>query len=453
MIKQEFSSFRDPSGFIYQEDGEIYRKINHIYKNDYDILINSGLYDKLISKKLMLPFSEITSKDTQAYKIIKPEKINFISYPYEWSFSQYKDAALLTLKIQKLALLHKMTLKDASAYNVQFHNGKPVFIDHLSFTQLDESKPWQGYKQFCQHFLAPITLMAKKDINLSNLMKNYIDGIPLDLASKLLPKFTNIGIITNIHMNAFFQNMYSSSQKEKSTIKNMNFQRHITLIEGLYQTIQDLKNPHIETEWGEYYKSTNYSDKSFAEKENTIKQFVKQLQNINMIWDLGANNGHFTKIASDNKIFSIAFDIDPIAVEKNYNAIKKEQQTNILPLVFDLLNPSPAIGWANKERENINNRSKPDLVMALALIHHLSISNNIPFDYIASYLKNLSPYLIIEFVDKQDSQVQKLLTSRDDIFPWYNQTQFEDTFKKYYNIIQKHNISNTQRTLYLLKIK
>jgi hypothetical protein len=150
MIKNT-ASFRDPSGYIYEENQEIFRVIKKSYQDNYDHLVSSGLYDELVEKNLLIPHCEVvnySSNHEDVYKIIKPTKIDYISYPYEWCFSQLKDAALTTLQIQKIAIKFGMSLKDASAYNIQFHNGKPLLIDTLSFEKL-EVKPWIAYDQFC----------------------------------------------------------------------------------------------------------------------------------------------------------------------------------------------------------------------------------------------------------------------------------------------------------------
>lgn len=456
MIK-DFSSFRDPSGYVYQKDGHIYRYVAPCYRDNYDLLMTSGLYDCLYNKKQLVGIKEVTPLSKGAYKLLEAEKINFISYPYEWSFSAYKDAALLTLKIQKQALLHGMSLKDASAYNVQFQSGKPIFIDTLSFEKLDETLPWKAYKQFCQHFLAPLALMSYKDVHLSALMKQYIDGIPLDLTARLLPFWVRPGIFINVRLNARFQDKYKDSGDIAAgqMRHNMSKEKHIALVEGLYNLIANLKKPNSHTEWENYYDITNYTEEAFEEKKKCITKYMKALSSVKQIIDLGANNGYFTRVALESypDAHALAFDIDVNAVEKNYNAIRKNNETNLLPLVLDLLNPSPAIGWANQERKNILERANADVVLALALIHHLCLSSNIPFDYAAQYLSLLAPYLIIEFISKEDTQVQKLLASREDIYSWYQQNEFEKAFTHYYEIIQQEKIKGSCRTIYLLKRK
>src|SRR5574338_267074 len=187
------SSFRDPSGYVYKDaSGNVMRYVSKEYADDYNFLMQSGLYNELVDAGLLIPHKEVTPKaiDANRHKLLQPEQIPFMSYPYEWSFSQLKDAALATIKTQQAALKHGMVLKDASAYNIQFYKGKPVLIDTLSFERYKTDEPWIAYRQFCQHFLAPLALAAYVDIRLLKLLRDYIDGVPLDLASELLPART-----------------------------------------------------------------------------------------------------------------------------------------------------------------------------------------------------------------------------------------------------------------------
>src|SRR5215216_6396727 len=210
------ASFRDPSGFLFARDGVLYRQVNRKYEQEYTRLMESGLYDKLVKAGLLVSHVEVDHAPAEAalaYKIIQPERVPFISYPYEWSFGQLKDAALATLSIQRRALKVGMSLKDASAYNIQFVRGKATLIDTLSFEIYKEGQPWVAYRQFCQHFLAPLALMATRDIRLNQLLRVYIDGIPLDLASELLPGKTrlNFGLLTHVHLHASAQKRYSGA--------------------------------------------------------------------------------------------------------------------------------------------------------------------------------------------------------------------------------------------------
>lgn len=448
------SSFRDPSGFLFRHDGKIFRQINHVYKDNYDQLMDSGLYKGLIEEKLLIPHEEVSpdyAPKEGAYKVIRPEQLGYISYPYEWCFSQLQDAALATLKVQNTALQFDMSLKDASAYNIQFHKGKPIFIDTLSFEKAVLDKPWVAYRQFCQHFLAPLSLMSYTDVRLNQLLKIYIDGMPLDLASSLLPMKTSFkfSLLSHIHLHAKSQKNYSNKEIKKKNRK-MSRLGFLGLMNSLEKAVKHLKWKPEGTEWADYYEDTNYSSESFKNKEKLVINFLKEIKP-GTAWDLGANTGVFSRTASQQGFETISFDVDYSAVEKNYLENKKRNETKILPLLFDATNPSPGIGWQNMERESFTYRGPADVVLALALIHHLAISNNVPFSKIGSFFHGICQTLIIEFVPKNDSQVQRLLASREDIFPNYTLEDFEKEFMKYFEIKEKQEIQNSDRVLFLMQ--
>jgi hypothetical protein len=455
------SSFRDPSGFVYRENGKVLRQVNESCRENYELLMESGLYQELVDYRFLIPHRQVDTPsflERNGFCVLEPEQIAYISHPYEWCFSQIKDAALLTLAIQKIALAHGMTLKDASAYNIQFRGSQPVFIDTLSFERFEE-KPWVAYKQFCQHFVAPLALTSYGDYRLTGLLKSYIDGIPLDLAAKLLPARTrfSLGLLMHIHLHAKSQKKYANKGQErevqdKVTSSRMPVTKAIAIVDQLTSTVKALKWSMVESEWGNYYQNTNYQDTSLDEKSSIIRGYI---QNIGMerpsIQDLGANDGKFGRAVSSLASIVVCHDIDETVVEKNYLAAKADKDMKILPLVQNLANPSPAMGWANEERDNLIDRGPLGVSMALALIHHLAISNNVPLDLIAGYFSRLSRYLIIEFVSKQDSQVLRLLSTREDVFPHYTQEGFETAFSNSFELIQIDQIQSTERTLYLMK--
>ena len=453
---QHPASFRDPSGFLFTHEDVLYRQVNQKYAEEYKTLMESGLYENLSKIGRLVAHQEVDIPSSQpeiAFKVIQPELIPFISYPYEWSFSQLKEAALATLAIQKRALSAGMSLKDASAYNIQFYRGKAMLIDTLSFELYQEGTPWVAYKQFCQHFLAPLALMAKKDIRLSQLLRVYIDGIPLDLASNLLPKSTrlNAGLMMHVHLHAKAQVKYADEDvAEKQQKKGISKQALLGLMESLKNTIKKLDWTPAGTEWGNYYEITNYSDSAFLHKKELISAWVAK-KNPKQVWDLGANNGVFSRLASEQDVFTISFDIDPAAVEQNYRQAKEAKEKNLLPLVLDLTNPSPALGWHNRERESFTDRAPADMVFALALIHHLAISNNVPFQQLADFFSDMGNLLIIEFVPKSDSQVKKLLQTRLDIFDEYTREDFERIFETRFTIHEKVKINESERYLYLME--
>jgi hypothetical protein len=449
-------SFRDPSGFIFRHQGCLYRQINQLYQDQYDQLINSGLYQKLSAAGLLISHEETQpelARTADCYKIIRPLLVPFISYPYEWSFSQLKDAAQLTMKIQKIALEHGMSLKDASAYNIQFVEGKPLWIDTLSFEKYAEDRPWIAYRQFCQHFLAPLALMAHSDVRLTQLSRIFLDGIPIDLASRLLPGVTRFkfSLLSHIHLHARSQKHYQDKLVKTSERKLSRFS-FMALIDSLQSAIASLRwKPHG-TEWADYYDHTNYSASAIEFKRKCTDDFLKILKP-RLVWDIGANTGFFSRLASARHIATVSLDIDPAAVEINYHQCRLEGNLFLLPLVGDITNPSPGIGWGNNERMSLLERGPADTILALALLHHLAIANNLPFAKIASLFSGLCRTLIIEFIPKDDSQVHRLLASREDIFPDYHARGFEKEFARFFSIERSEKIAQSGRCLYLLKNK
>lgn len=454
------ASFRDPSGFIFICNGTVYRQVNVIYGPHYDHLMDSGLYRLLTQNRWLIEHSEVdfSTGAGDAYKILQPERIPFISHPYEWSFSQLKDAALRTLDIQESGLQYGMTLKDASAYNIQFAQGAPVFLDTLSFERYEEGQPWVAYRQYCQHFLAPLALMAKTDVRLNQLLRVYVDGIPLEMASRLLPKTSrfNPGLAIHLHLHARMQQAFSKTDKParagKSRTSRLSKTGLIGILKSLRKTVRKLEWNPGGTEWAEYYRETNYSESSFEGKVRIVRNYLQSV-NARLVWDLGANTGRFSRLAEELGAVTIAFDADPAAVDIHYRSLRERGASSILPLVLDLTNPSPSLGWHHKERESLLERGPADCILALALIHHLAISNNVPLDRIADFFADLGRHLIIEFVPKSDSQVQRLLQSRKDIFDAYAQEYFEKAFSKRFTIIRVDQIEGSERTLYLMERK
>jgi len=469
MNKQRLqASFRDPNGFLFFQDGKIYRQVNESYKESYDKLISSGLYESLISKGWLITHKELPqqkfskleterSENNLRYKILEPDLISYISYPYEWCFSQLKDAAILTIKIQLEALKFGMILKDASAYNIQFLRGKPIFIDTLSFDVYEEGKPWVAYRQFCQHFLAPLALIVFCDFRLLQLLRANIDGIPLDLASRLLPakSWFNYSLVAHIHLHAKAQKRFDDlgrTSNIESKLK-MNRLRFEGLISSLLSSISQLHWKYTNTEWGRYYTEANHADDYISHKEKVISNFLDKckVKEFTTLSDFGANTGKFSRLAVAEGYNVLSYDVDQVAVEKNYWEMKQKSEEHILPLMLDLTNPSPALGWANTERFSFIERQQADVVMALAIIHHLSISNNVPLEFSSQLFSNICRVLIIEFVPKSDFKVKQLLATREDVFPHYNQDDFEIAFKNHFNILEAIPVKNSDRTMYLME--
>lgn len=452
------SSFRDPSGFVFTHGGVVHRQVNLRYRDDYDTLMGSGLYDALVASGDLIPHEEVAleAPGKDAYKVLRPEQLAAITYPYEWCFSQLKDAALLTLAVQRKALDAGMSLKDASAYNVQFHDGRPVFMDTLSFERYRKGTPWPAYKQFCEHFLAPLALMARTDVSLGQLLRTNIDGVPLPLASRLLPWRSRFSFSLGVHIHVHAKTQSRSGDRtvdRKPATKAFSRTAFLGLLDSLRNAVQRLDWSPADTEWFDYYESNNnYSPGAMGEKERLVDEVLARA-NAAVTWDLGANTGRFSQFAARHGTLVWAWDVDPACVELHYRALRKSGERRILPLLLDLTNPSPAIGWDNAERMSLGERSPADMALALGLIHHLAIANNVPLPRIASFLARTARQALVEFVPKSDSQVEKLLRNREDIFPGYEQQSFEAIFSERFHIQEVHPIPGSERTLYWLRVK
>lgn len=398
---------------------------------------------------------DVMAKD--AWKVLRPQQIPFISYPYEWCFSMLKDAALVTLQIQKIALEHDMSLKDASAFNIQFFEGKPIHIDTLSFERYDVGKPWFGYKQFVEHFLAPLCLMSMVDTRLTRMSSVFLDGIPVDLVSRMLPLSSRLNISLLIHIYAHATSKQKYADKKLGALldkKAVSRQALLGMLDDLERTIKKLRWRAKGTQWHDYYEEdkNNYKSESMQHKAELVKQFLEKTK-AKKVWDMGANTGFFSAIAVKTGATVWSFDNDYGALEKNYADVVVENEKKRLPLFCDLTNPTPPVGWENKERLSLFQRGPADAVLALALMHHLAISHNVPFSYLASCFSQMGKHLIIEFVDKQDSQVQILLANRKDIFQGYTKEHFEKAFEEFFTIKQSTLIKGSKRVLYLMEKK
>lgn len=453
-------SFRDPSGVVFLEEDAAYRKINTCYAQEWDYIASSGFWDYAVANNLVLPFEEAEPAD-DCYKIIKSPLLPFVSYPYEWSFGQYKAAALHTLDVLDASLRFGLVLKDATAYNIQFIGTKPVFIDHLSFEKYEAGKPWKAYLQFCKHFLAPLALMATKGLSCNRLMECWIDGLPLDLTSALLPfktKFSlNLGI--HIHLHSRLQEKYGDARKAKQKIDEINLKNESIqkLSASLRYAINSLSLPSaIKTEWGDYYNDTNYTETAQKAKMDILEKIASENPHKALAVDLGANQGNYSQFLSRYYDTVLALDIDYIAVEKFYQRLVKDNNSKIIPLVFDLGNPSPNIGWANTERMTFSQRCKASYVSALALVHHLVFTAGIPLHKIAEYFSSLlmkDGILVFEFVPLEDSQVKRLLAARENMWEDYNSSSLKEYFAEYFSLEAEFSIPESARTIYVYKRK
>lgn len=448
------SSYRDPSGFIFESGGIIYRQVNLNFKTAFDHFIETGCYDALVKQGLLIPHQELNENLTgssECYKTLRPERIPFVSYSYEWSFDMLKDAALLTLDVLKVAMDHGLTLKDATPYNVQWYKGKMIFIDTLSFVEYEE-KPWIAYRQFCEQFLAPLLLMHYSKTSFHQLQLAWIDGIPLHEASKLLPFRSRFSLHTflHIHLHAKVSRRETGRSNKTGVFSRQKMQNLIT---SLTLLINKLRAPVQPSNWQGYYAEAETRSTYLDSKKELVRNWIAELKDVRTAADLGANDGMFSRIAAQQGLTVLAADGDPYCVNAMYLDLKKTGEKNVQPLIMDLANPSPATGLNNQERDSFIQRLRPDLVLALAVIHHLTIGKNIPLEHLAGFFSVTRNYLIIEFVPKEDAKVQLLLANKPDIYEHYTIDNFKAIFGACFTIEKQEQIAQSGRTLFLLRKK
>jgi hypothetical protein len=449
-------SYRDPSGFVFEESGIIYRQVNKNFQEHFDYFIKSGCYERLVKTGLLIPHETLQDppRTSEGYLVLKPERIPFISYPYEWSFDMLKDAALLTLRLLREALAHDMILKDASPYNIQWYKGRLVLIDSLSFEKYDEQQPWIAYRQFCESFLAPLMLMHYRAHPLQQLLLAWPEGIPLDITSSLLPWRTRLSLHSYLHIHLHAN---ISGRKNRTADKKIIFSRKklLDLVTSLEVLLNRLHLKDRESTWSGYYDEVSTRGEYLEHKKRIISSWLLRSESIKMAIDLGANEGIFSNLLAVRNIQTIAADFDPYCINRLYLRVKKEAQKNIQPLVLDISNPSPSIGFNNEERLSflerlLTDRLWADLLLALGLVHHLTISKNIPFAKLARLFSKMGKTLVIEFIPKEDIKVKEMLAQKKDIYTHYDEANFESAFREHFSILNKEQIPGSNRVLYLM---
>jgi hypothetical protein len=446
------ASFRDRDGFVFAHDNTFYRRIAPSYAATYAKLKQCGFYARMQANGWLIPHREVSpGRNGWDDLVLEPEQLPLITHPFEWSFSQLQDAALLTLQIQRAALAEGYSLKDASAYNIQFLAGRPVLIDTLSFEPYAEGQSWPAYRQFCQHFLAPLALMSLRDVRLGQLLRCHLDGIPLDLASGLLPRrsWLRPGLLMHLHLHARAQSRYVN-RDTKVRPRVISRSGLLGILDSLESAVRGLRWAPQGTQWADYYQNTNYVDQAAADKTATVGDWIRQCDPAS-VWDLGANDGTFSRLAVEHGAQTVAWDIDAAAVEKCYRHVRSHRLSNLHPALLDLTNPTPSLGWELRERQSFFERKQPDMALALALIHHLAIGNNVPLELCAQFFRRIAPTLIIEWVPKSDSKVATLLCNRADTFPDYTEASFQKAFDQHYRRLARRPVAGSERVLYLFE--
>ena len=459
-LQQVPGSFRDPAGYVFECDDKIFRTVNACFADNFDRVHASGILEQLAKRQSVLPatlihsdreFLQATGPDTSY--LLEIPKLPFISYPYEWTFSALKSAALLHLDIHLMALEQGMTLSDASAYNIQFHGSKPIFIDHLSFRPYKNGEVWAGHRQFCEQFLNPLLLQAYLGVAYNAWYRGTQEGIGVKELARLV-KWRHMfrgNVFTHVVLQALFQNASQKNALEvkKETLSAVPFS--LTSFQRMLQKLQkwiDQLEPESKgkTVWQDYTKEHSYSSEETALKKEFVREFSRETRP-RLLWDLGCNSGEFSAAALEaGAEYVVGFDADHGALEAAFS----RAQTENLPyqaIYLDALNPTPNQGWMEHERGGLQSRAKADGVLALAFVHHLAIARNVPLEQVLDWIMGLAPKGVIEFVPKEDPMVQTLLRLREDIFPNYTEKNFRECISRHARIVKTQVVSKSGRLL------
>ena len=452
------ASYRDPSGHVYIEGERIFRTVTPYGRTEYEFIRDSGALNELIERGLLIGATEVErsvlAEGDPKDLILEHPKIPVLSYPYEWPFRALKAAALLHLDIQLDVLKNKIVLSDASAFNIQFLGGKPIFIDYLSFRRYKDGEPWFGHRQFCEQFLNPLILQAKLGIPFHAAYRGRPDGIEsisLSPLLKLRHKFSPT-VFSHVALLARSQNRVDASmlkEAQAAQVRGLKRDRYRAILLQLRQFISHLKPAEgAQTTWETYANDNTYETVEAAAKRAMVERFVAGSQP-NLLIDLGCNTGDYSQIAlSRGAKYVVGLDSDHGAIERAFmRAI--DNDLNFLPLIQDLGNPTPGLGWNARERQSLGDRlARADAVLALALVHHLVIARNLPLDAVIDAIVAMAPRGIIEFVPKDDPTVQIMLALREDIFASYNRETFIDALERRATVIAYEAVSESGRELF-----
>lgn len=441
-VQNEPASYKDADGFVFYANDKVYRKVAPEFEEKYATLKNSGIYAKAIKTGFLIPFEEVES---EGKLYLTCEKIPFISYPYEWSFEQMKSAALFHLQFLRFCMENNCMLKDASPYNIQFLDGKTVFIDILSLVPYTDNTPWIAYKQFCEFFVSPLVLSSYFKGNWNQELLINIEGIPLLKAASMLPLKAWLNSLASFHILA--HSKVKAGKVKDEQIKKFPKSKILSIVKHLQVEIGTVKPYEKGSNWSDYLKSLPYSASEIELKKNTVTKWVSE-QWFTAVLDVGANHSVFSESISKQAKQVVLIDNDPSVIDAIY---KENKNAAILPLCIDITNVSPSIGLNLEERKSFFDRIKPDLTLALAVTHHLFHSRNIPLNKIADLFKTFSSLLIIEFIDASDEMYQKIKNPNNK-HP-YSKGEFEKSFKKHFTIVNEQEIKSGKRHLYLMKLK
>ena len=454
----EPGSFRDPDTKVFYHHGDVYRGLTARALADWKQLVGTDFFSRfgrdglIVSTDLVTDPNSLPALDARWVAVLKHKAVPFISYPYEWSFGMLRDAALSQLDLTLAALNEEMILKDATPYNTQWIGARPTFIDIGSFTNYQVGDPWVGYTQFCNQFLYPLFLQAHKNVPFQPWLRGSLEGLDAGTYLSLLsPRdYLRRGVLAHVYLQAKARSRFENTSRNiKRDLRGAGFGAALIKnnIQDLRKTVKRLVWRPERSTWSEYVGEHNYEDVDVQRKSNFVLRLLES-RRWSLVWDIGCNVGTFSRMAAAHADYVLALDSDHVVIEHLYDALKQEGRTNILPLLADVAEPSPGLGWRGTERRPLCQRGTPDLIFCLALMHHLVIGRHIPISELVEWLAGLGGDLVIEFVDRKDSQVERLFRNRDEQAVEYSAAALEGALAEHFGAVTRETLISGNRTLY-----
>ena len=454
----EPGSFRDPTARVFRHGDGVYRGLNAKALRDWERLADTSFFSRFVEDGRLIPTERLDDRTGLPNlaatwdAILHHRAVPVVSYPYEWCFGMLRDAALLQLDLLLAALHEEMTLKDATPFNVQWIGVDPTFIDVASFTVGQPGAPWEGYRQFCQLFLYPLFLQAYKDVPFHPWLRGSLEGIDPQHCRNLLSlrDFFRPGVLAHVYLLAKLQSRFEDTDRDvKADLRKAGFSAALVKrnVSRLRQIVSGLRWTPTRSTWSEYTLCSTY-DQDDRRRKTAFVQCAASARRRRLVWDVGCNTGEYSRVVAQHADSVLAIDADHLAIERLYDALKGEPGRNILPLVGDVADPTPALGWRGLERPSLLARARPDFMICLAIVHHLAIGRNIPLADFVGWLADCGAEVVVEFVTRDDPMVQRLLRNKEVLSETYTQAGFEACLTSAFDITAKERLGSGTRTLY-----
>lgn len=451
-------SFRDPDTRIFHHEGAVFRALGARALRDWRKLAGAGFYRRFREQGRLIGTRETNGRgglpelDETWAAVLEHERLPMVSYPYEWSFSMLKDAALLQLDLLLAALDEGMILKDATPFNVQWVGSRPTFIDVGSFTAYEPGEPWAGYRQFCETFLYPLLVQACRNLPFQPWLRGRLDGMSAAECRSCLSArdYLRSGVLTHVYLQSKAQARYEDSQTDvRQELRAAGFGAGLIRnnVSRLRRTVEGLRWRPPRSAWSEYQRTHTYDDADLERKTDFVRSVLRR-RRWSLVWDVGCNTGVHSRLAAEHADYVVALDADQAVQENLYRALRAEGRSTILPLVGDVADPSPGLGWRGRERRPLDERGAPDLLLCLALAHHVVIGRNVPLDDFADWLASFGAEVIVEFVDRGDPMVERLLRNRQGQSIDYSRETAEAALEKRFRIAGRAALAAGARTVY-----